>query len=291
MRPIVSIVMPNFNYGHFLPDALVSVLGQTMQSWELIVIDNQSTDNSLEILDSFSDDRIRVISFQNHGSIAASRNEGLRAATGKYVAFLDSDDKWHRKKLETQLKFHRKPNTVSYHDLALFGSHRFGKVRGWRLQNPLEDMLSGGNPLATSSVMCDRNNFAQGGFPEDLDLVAAEDFALWLDWASRGLNFTYVPKTLGSYRTHEGSNAKGKSTDAARKATKNHSSALSKDKLDQLEGWLAYSEALESRSEGRKLDLLRVSARNSVFRFRWRAIVRIIIARVHLLMSTDRLSR
>lgn len=277
MRPQVSIVMPNYNFGRFLHATVSSVVAQTIRDWELIVIDNFSTDNSLEILESFSDSRIRVIRFRNHGSIASARNKGVQSATGKYVAFLDADDLWNKKKLQVQLRFHKQPNTVSYHDLKLFGSRKYGVFRGWTLTNPLEEMLVGGNPLATSSVLCDRDNFLQSGFPEGLDLATAEDFALWLEWASRGLNFVYIPRTLGSYRIHAGSNSKGNSTRAARQASKPYSKILSSEKLMSLEGWLAYSEAMESESVERKRDLLRFAARNSVLRYKWRSIARLVL--------------
>lgn len=102
-NPLVSIVMPTYNHGEFLRDAIESVLKQTYGAWELIVVNNYSTDSTEEILRSYSDSRISIINFANNGIIAASRNRGIAAARGEFIAFMDSDDVWKPKKLEIQV--------------------------------------------------------------------------------------------------------------------------------------------------------------------------------------------
>lgn len=97
---LVSIVIPTFNHAPLLNRALESVRQQTYQNWEAIVVNNFSTDNTIEVIESFKDPRIKLINFSNNGVIAASRNQGINAASGKYIAFLDSDDKWYPIKLE-----------------------------------------------------------------------------------------------------------------------------------------------------------------------------------------------
>ncbi|MFM8815465.1 MAG: glycosyltransferase family 2 protein, partial [Actinomycetes bacterium] len=98
--PLVSIVIPTYNHAPMLQRALSTVVKQTYQNWNAIVVNNFSTDNTLEIVAAFNDPRIQVVNFRNNGVIGASRNEGIALSTGTYVAFLDSDDTWVPSKLE-----------------------------------------------------------------------------------------------------------------------------------------------------------------------------------------------
>src|SRR5688500_16079689 len=101
MKPQVSVVIPNYNYGRFLREAVDSVLNQTVPPHEVIVVDDGSTDDSWEILESYGE-RVLTIRQQNQG-VGAARNSGAKPATEEFLAFLDSDDYWAPKKLEKQL--------------------------------------------------------------------------------------------------------------------------------------------------------------------------------------------
>lgn len=90
--PFFSIVIPTYNHGHFIKQCLESVLNQTYTHWEIIVVNNYSEDNTVEVVESLSDKRIRLINFSNAGIIAASRNKGIELANGDWICFLDSDD-------------------------------------------------------------------------------------------------------------------------------------------------------------------------------------------------------
>ena len=102
---LVSIIMPSWNTAEFISESIQSVINQTHKDWELIIVDDCSTDGSLEIIKSFKDKRIQLFVNENNSGAAFSRNFGLRMAKGKWVAFLDSDDKWLPNKLEEQLTF------------------------------------------------------------------------------------------------------------------------------------------------------------------------------------------
>ena len=93
--PFFSVVIPNFNHGSYLKDSIDSVLNQDFKDWELLIIDNYSTDNSDEVISSYNDSRIRVFKIKNKGVIAKSRNLGIKYAKAKWIAFLDSDDIWY----------------------------------------------------------------------------------------------------------------------------------------------------------------------------------------------------
>ena len=103
-KPLVSIIIPTYNREFCIGRAIKSVIDQTFTNWELIVVDNNSTDNTVEVVNNFLDERILVKKINNNGVVAISRNRGIRLARGVFVAFLDSDDWWKPQKLESALK-------------------------------------------------------------------------------------------------------------------------------------------------------------------------------------------
>ena len=100
---LVSVVVPTYDYGCFVAEAVASALAQTYPHREVIVVDDGSTDDTREVLAPYSD-RIRYI-FQSNQGLSAARNTGIRAAQGEFIALLDSDDVWHPRKLEVQMHF------------------------------------------------------------------------------------------------------------------------------------------------------------------------------------------
>ena len=100
---LVSIIMPNYNCGKFIKATIESVLAQTYSNWEILFMDDCSTDNSLEIVKSFQDERIHIFKNEKNSGAAVSRNKALREARGKWIAFLDSDDLWEKEKLSKQI--------------------------------------------------------------------------------------------------------------------------------------------------------------------------------------------
>ena len=91
---LVSIVMPSYNTGRYISDSIKSVLEQTYKNWELLIIDDCSTDNTVEVIKTFDDSRIKLLHNEHNYGAAISRNYALREAQGKWIAFLDSDDIW-----------------------------------------------------------------------------------------------------------------------------------------------------------------------------------------------------
>jgi glycosyltransferase involved in cell wall biosynthesis len=102
---MVSVVMPNYNGGKFISDSIKSVLNQTFSNIELIIVDDNSTDDSLEIIKTFNDKRIKLINLSVNKGVSNARNVGINQSKGKFISFIDSDDYWIESKLETQLKF------------------------------------------------------------------------------------------------------------------------------------------------------------------------------------------
>ncbi len=118
--PLVSIVMPAYNTARYIKEAVKSVINQTYKNWELIIIDDCSPDNTKEIVQSFSDSRIKyILNSQNSGALV-SRNNAIEASSGKFIAFLDSDDVWKEDKLEKQINFMQQNNfsfTCTHYEL------------------------------------------------------------------------------------------------------------------------------------------------------------------------------
>ena len=109
MGDLVSIIMPSYNTAKFISETIKSVLAQTYTNWELIIVDDCSTDNTDEVIKPYlSDPRIYYIKNEANSGAAVSRNRALREARGKWIAFLDSDDLWLPEKLEKQILFMKK---------------------------------------------------------------------------------------------------------------------------------------------------------------------------------------
>lgn len=105
MNDLVSVIMPSYNTGRFIAESIESVLSQTYENWELLIVDDCSTDETDHIIEQYRDPRIRYFKNDKNSGAAVSRNKALREAKGRWIAFLDSDDLWMPEKLEKQIAF------------------------------------------------------------------------------------------------------------------------------------------------------------------------------------------
>jgi teichuronic acid biosynthesis glycosyltransferase TuaG len=105
INKLVSIITPSYNSSRFIEECVGSVLSQTYDNWEMLIVDDYSADNSLQILKKYNDKRIQLIELDKNVGASESRNVAIRKAKGKYIAFLDSDDLWEPQKLEKQISF------------------------------------------------------------------------------------------------------------------------------------------------------------------------------------------
>ena len=207
--PLVSVVIPSYNHGRYLGRALQSVLDQTYTNWEAFVIDNHSTDDTDEVLTRFADPRITVLKIHNNGVIAASRNMGIHAAKGEWVAFLDSDDWWSADKLQVCFDCINEKVDLVYHDLEIVSKKpRFFRrkiAKSWQVKAPvLIDLMERGNAIVTSSVVVRTELLTQlNGMSVNPEMVAAEDYNTWLRVAQLTDKFRYVSKRLAFYQLHD----------------------------------------------------------------------------------------
>jgi glycosyltransferase involved in cell wall biosynthesis len=191
MRPRVSIVMPSYNRADLIVESIRSVIAQTYSGWELIVVDDGSTDDSIARIDALAEPRIAVLRQPRIGNVARLRNLGAAAARGDYLAFLDSDDLWLPAKLELQLAgLAGKPDAWSYASHALadaqgmqmpLRSGRFAPVSGKVLRALLTEETS----ATVITWLVPRALFERlGGFDEQLRLREDLDLVLRLAQAA-----------------------------------------------------------------------------------------------------------
>jgi len=198
--PRVSVVIPAYNHGRFVGEAIQSVLDQTFQDFELIVVDDGSTDHTREVVTTFPDPRVRYIYQSNRGQ-AAARNAGILASGGEYVAFLDDDDVWLPTKLELQVQvLDSQPNVALVcSDLYVFDEESGATLgRLWHdrpfhhwiepeeaTRDPLKALLRRGCFIAPTVAMARRESLiAVWGFDESLERNH-EDWDLFVRFCQR----------------------------------------------------------------------------------------------------------
>lgn len=203
--PQVSIVVPTYNHASFLRRALDSVINQTFGDWEAIIVNNFSEDETIEIVESYGDQRLRLINFRNDGVIARSRNLGIEQANADLIAFMDSDDVWRVDKLKRCLqKFSDGFDLVCHGEAWIHdGNHRKDVVYGTRFSQGYRSLLLEGNCLSTSAVMV-RKVCAEAVelFSDRTEFVSVEDYDFWLRLARYGCRFAFINEILGEAHTH-----------------------------------------------------------------------------------------
>ena len=220
MQPLVSIIMPAFNAGKYIAESIQSVLEQTYTKWELIVVDDGSTDNTGEIVRSFmsTERRIKYIFQQNSGQ-GKARNTAIENSSGELVAFLDSDDLWASDKLTLQLKVMEETKAdLIFSDALIFSEGeeaiktltfsmlcpeflygRYGGTEMFRL-------LFAYNRIPTLTVLTRKDILKKVRlFDEKREYQNCEDYDLWLKLAGNGAVFLGMKESLAQYRRHSAS--------------------------------------------------------------------------------------
>lgn len=204
-NPKISIIIPTYNSAMFIEDCLDSVINQTYKNWEVIIVDQMSTDNTLDIINK-KNNKFKIIANPNVGNIASSRNIGIRNSNAKILAFLDSDDIWLPKKLELSLIYLDEYEFL-YHDALILNKNNkiiHDKSYRFSIHNNPELLLHLGNPIITSSVVCKKQiNNKIIKFSEDPELIAIEDYDLWTRLAFDRISFKYLKNKLCLYRHHD----------------------------------------------------------------------------------------
>jgi glycosyltransferase involved in cell wall biosynthesis len=200
---LVSVIIPAYNQGHYLPAAIQSVLDQTYAAFEILVVDDGSTDNSREVVAQFTDPRVYYLYQENRG-LSGARNTGIRHARGDYLSYLDSDDQFLPQKLSLQVAaLHEQPTVDFVAGQAVpidEQGQQVGKIFDDGLPANEIDLLLG-NPLHVGSVLLRRSRQAQVGFFDE-NLRSYEDWDMWLRLARQGCRMAWLPQPVSLYRFH-----------------------------------------------------------------------------------------
>ena len=204
MKPRVSILMPVYNTAPYLREAMDSMLCQTFQDFELIVLDDCSPDNAEEILDAYDDPRIVRYKGEKNVGLSNVLNVGIGMARGKYIARMDSDDISLPQRLQVQVEYLETHPDI---DLVSVGMRLFGaKEATWiRELNPekvkIEAMFH--SPVLHASSVWRKDAFENQGLRFRQEMVPAEDYDLWVRAMLRGLKLVNLPEVLYEYRIHD----------------------------------------------------------------------------------------
>lgn len=201
----ISVIIPTFNRSRMVMRAVDSAVKQSQAALEVIVVDDASEDDTLDALQEFGDD-IRIIALERNLGVSNARNQGIQAASGDWLAFLDSDDVWQRKKLETQSVFHDQNPTLKIsqcdeiwirNGVRVNPMRKHAKLGGWIFMDSLPRCI-----VSPSAVIIHRSIFEEVGL-FDTNLPACEDYDLWLR-ISKHHEIGFLPKHLLSrYGGHE----------------------------------------------------------------------------------------
>lgn len=216
ISPLVSVITPMFNSEKYIGQTIRSVLNQTYDNWEMIIVDDSSTDDSRKLVKKYSDKdkRIKLIELEsNFGGPARPRNIGIKHSEGEYIAFLDSDDLWIKEKLRDQVDFLqcRRYEWSYCLDLAVFGDTLEEYPNKARLEgkhcDEVGEKLFENNFIACSSTLIHKSVFDELGlFNENRDCIFAEDWEMWLRIAYK-YPVGFLPKFLVLYRIHDNNNS------------------------------------------------------------------------------------
>ena len=209
--PLISIVIPTYNHAKFLRTALDSIIAQTIPDWEVIVVNNYSQDETVSVVNSYKDPRIKLVNFSNHGIISASRNYGISITKAPLIAFLDSDDLWYPNKLSYCLNKLAQGYDFVCHAEAWIGpgARRREVFYGPDSRATYRSLLLEGNCISTSAVVVKHEWIERvGGFSIEPEFVTAEDYELWLKLVKAGARIGFVGEILGEYHIHDGNQSR-----------------------------------------------------------------------------------
>jgi len=211
MSELVSIITPCFNSEKFLDDCIISVINQTYKNWEMLIVDDNSSDNSSSIINSYSkkDDRIKPLFLKDNLGPASARNTAISISKGKYLAFLDSDDIWLPEKLKMQINFMKKNNySFVFSSYSVISSNETKP----KYVISVPEKISYKKYLKNTIIGCltvvlDKEKFKNIQMPI---LRSSHDMALWLDLLKEEEFAFGIQQELAIYREHKLSNTANK---------------------------------------------------------------------------------
>tara|TARA_B100001057_G_scaffold26592_1_gene24385 strand:- start:8017 stop:8799 length:783 start_codon:yes stop_codon:yes gene_type:complete len=208
----ISIIMPSFNSEEYISETINSIISQTFKDWELIIVDDYSKDKTIKIIKEYTekDNRISLIKLEsNFGGPAKPRNIGIKKSKSDVIAFCDSDDVWHKKKLEIQFDVLKKNEAVlvatKSKNFKNLENLYFKKINTEFIALNKKRILYRNGILNSSVLVLKRAILACGKFSEDSDLIAVEDYDMWLKISKLNEKMILLKSELTGYRVLENS--------------------------------------------------------------------------------------
>ena len=199
----VSIIMPSYNTAKFIGQSITTVLNQTYTILELIIVDDCSTDNTDEVVSAFTDERIRYIKNEKNSGAAVSRNRALKEATGRWIAFLDSDDLWEEDKIEKQVKF-MEENGYAFSYTRYCEISEEGEPLGVEVSGPKKITKTGMFRYCWPGCLTVMYDAEKVGLIQIADVKKNNDYAMWLKVIKKAKCYL-LDENLAKYRKRAGS--------------------------------------------------------------------------------------
>ena len=212
---LVSIITPAYNAAAYIAETIESVLVQTYTNWEMLIVNDCSKDNTVEIVQSYAakDKRIKLINLKQNSGAAVARNTAIQNAKGRYIAFLDSDDLWKKEKLQKQIQFMQQ-NGYAF----TYTSYEHFKETKENIQNQVQIPKSlnyqqalKGNQIGCLTVMLDKKQMLNIHFTTQKH----EDYILWLNILKQGITAYGIQESLALYRTGNSKSISGNKMQSA----------------------------------------------------------------------------
>jgi glycosyltransferase involved in cell wall biosynthesis len=212
IQPLFSVLIPAHNHADYLAEAIQSVLAQTYTNFEMIIVDDASSDNTADVISQFNDPRIKYIVHGKNRGLSAARNTGIRASSGKFIAFLDADDFFHPEKIQSHLDFiEQHPEIAVTYNARFELNHSSRTIRElwWPPHRVTLLDLVLGYPFAPSDIVVKKEWLIRVGLYDESIVFFGEDLSMNCRLALAGCQFSCVGKALNYRRYHSGRNIKG----------------------------------------------------------------------------------
>jgi glycosyltransferase involved in cell wall biosynthesis len=204
--PLISVIIPTYNHGQFIEEAIKSVLGQTYREFELIVVDDGSTDNTNQVLRKYGKDIVHI--YQRNSGVSSARNRGISVAKGEFIAFLDSDDVWMPEKLEMQLALAQENNSIGLVGCAGYHIDSTGRIEREFIAGSPEDhseflehlLIRNIFPGGSSGAFARKECFERVGLFDER-LRFGEDWDMWIR-ISKAYSVKFAQQPLMKLRRH-----------------------------------------------------------------------------------------
>jgi glycosyltransferase involved in cell wall biosynthesis len=228
-KPLVSVIIPTYNRAHYVTETIQSVLDQSYQDFEIIVVDDGSTDNTREVIASFKEPRLKYL-FQENQGVCAARNNGINASEGEYIKFLDSDDVLLKNALEKQVQvLDGHPDVGLSHGRAypmderghVFVVHKYKhkniKTGVYQGINEISNFLRYGNYFNPTLTIVRRSAIIEVGLFNPAFSSGSEDFELWVR-LSKKYAVSYIAEPIAACRLHSSSISASRDLDEMEKS-------------------------------------------------------------------------